>query len=327
MKYNYPVKYAAMPIIEQVGWSHGLNELKRNYDVVCYIVSKCYLLSDKTKYKENGKNEKVYEVVFPYQKGQYYSWERVTPSFNVFNHACTNSDFVEKVFDSYEEALEFVTQKNKKLFDKTLVHLSYTEDLAAQLSKKREEFNDMLSRYKMLEQQILANTSDFKQSNVKALNKLIMKNKGKIKVLSSSLYEFLEYSSYSKFIVYSISIEQYDKLVTLINNQDTSDISEIMENASPILYYDCEAKEKNIMAIDQDGNVLYYINEWETLKSNDEQKIPSVELKEIDDKTSHLFTTETLEDIMLSFNEHKYINPNEIQGSVLKKTLFDKNKE
>ena len=208
-----------------------------------------------------------------------------------------------------------------------MVHLSYTEDLAAQLSKKREEFNDMLSRYKMLEQQILANTSDFKQSNVKALNKLIMKNKGKTKVLSSSLYEFLEYSSYSKFIVYSISIEQYDKLITLINNRDTSDISEIMENASPILYYDCEAKEKNIMVIDQDGNVLYYINEWETLKSNDEQKIPSVELKEIDDKTSHLFTTETLEDIMLSFNEHKYINPNEIQGSVLKKTLFDKNKE
>ena len=71
MKYNYPVKYAAMPIIEQVGWSQGLNELERNYDVICYIVSKCYLLSDKTKYKENGKKEKEYEVVFPYQKGEY----------------------------------------------------------------------------------------------------------------------------------------------------------------------------------------------------------------------------------------------------------------
>ena len=68
MKYNYPVKYAAMPIIEQVGWSHGLNELERNYDVVCYIVSKCYLLSDKTKYKENGKNEKEYEVVIHIKK-------------------------------------------------------------------------------------------------------------------------------------------------------------------------------------------------------------------------------------------------------------------
>ena len=44
MKYNYPVKYAAMPIIEQVGWSQGLNELERNYDVICYIVSKFHPL-------------------------------------------------------------------------------------------------------------------------------------------------------------------------------------------------------------------------------------------------------------------------------------------
>ena len=39
MKINYPVKYAAMPIIEQVGWSHGLHELERKYDVVCYIIN------------------------------------------------------------------------------------------------------------------------------------------------------------------------------------------------------------------------------------------------------------------------------------------------
>ena len=180
-----------------------------------------------------------------------------------------------------------------------------------------------------MEQQILANTSNLEQSNVKELNKLIINNKGKTEVLSSSLYEYLNYSSYSKFIVYSISPEQYDKLVTLINNQDISDISKVMENASPILYNDCEAKEKNIMVIDQDGNVLYCINKWETLKSNDEQKIPSVELNDIDDETSHLFTTETLKDIVLSFNEYKYkyINPDEIQGPVLKKTLFDKNKK
>ncbi len=43
-----------MPMIEQ--------------DVVCYIVSKCYLISDKAKCKENGEGEKEYEAVFPYQK-------------------------------------------------------------------------------------------------------------------------------------------------------------------------------------------------------------------------------------------------------------------
>ncbi len=315
MKYNYPVKYAAMPIVEQVGWNHGLNELERNCDVSCYIVSKCYLLSERTNYKEDGKKEPEYEVVFPYQKKRYDIWERITPSFHIFNHACTNSNFVEKVFDSYEEALEFATHKNKKLCDKTCFYLP---------SKKRKEFDDRLSRYKMLEQQILDNTSDIEQSNVKELNGLIISNNGQTKVSSNNLYEYLKLASVLNFIVYSISPEQYDELETLISNQDISDISKVMENASPILYHDRKAKEKSIKVIDQDGNILYCINEWETLKSNDGQKIPSVELNNIDDETSRLFTTETLEDIVLSFNEHKCINPYEIQGPVLKKTLFGK---
>ena len=177
MKCNYPVKYAAMPIIEQIGWSHGLNELERNYDVVCYIVSKCYLLSDKIKYQESGTSLKEYEVVFPYQKGQFYSWERVLPKFNLINYACTNSHLVDRVFDNYEDALEFATQKNKELCNKTWVHLPYTEDLYDRISEKKQEFNDKLRSYKRLEQQILINTSDLEQSNVKVLNKLIINNK------------------------------------------------------------------------------------------------------------------------------------------------------
>lgn len=325
MKCNYPVKYAAMPIIEQIGWSHGLNELERNYDVVCYIVSKCYLLSDKIKYKESGKSLKEYEVVFPYQKGQYYSWERVIPEFNLINYACTNSNLVDKVFDNYEEALEFATQKNKELCDKTWVYLPYTEDLDDRISEKKQEFNDKLSSYKMLEQQILINTSDLDQSNVKELNKLIINNKGKIKVLSRNLYEHLKFSSVSDFIVYSVSPEQYEKLIALLGNQDVCDVSRVIGNVSPILWN--ESNNKNIMVINQYGNVLYYINEWENLIDNNEQKMPSVELNSISDEIECLFTTETLEDIVLSFKQHEYINPDEIQGPILKKTLFDRNKK
>ncbi len=325
MKCNYPVKYASMPIIEQIGWSHGLNELERNYDVVCYIVSKCYLLSDKIKYKENGKSLKEYEVVFPYQKGQYYSWERVIPEFNLINYACTNSNLVDKVFDNYEEALEFATQKNKELCDKTWIYLPYTEDLDDRISEKKQEFNDKLSTYKMLEQQILINTSDLEQSNVKELNKLIINNKGKIKVLSRNLYEHLKFSSVSDFIVYSVSPEQYEKLIALVGNQDVCDVSRVIGNVNPILWN--ESNNKNIMVINQYGSVLYYINEWENLIDNNEQKMPSVELKSISDEIECLFTTETLEDIVLSFKQHEYINPDEIQGPILGKTLFDRNKK
>ena len=318
MKCNYPVKYAAMPIIEQIGWSHRLNELERNYDIVCYVVSKCYLLSDKIKYEESGKKLKEYEVVFPYQKGQYYSWKRVIPEFNLINYACTNSNLVDKVFDNYEEALEFATQKNKELCDETWVYLPHTEDLADRISEKKQEFNDKLSSYKMLEQQILINTSDLEQSNVKELDNLIMNNKGKIKVLSRNLYEHLKFSSVSDFIVYSVSPEQYEKLIALVGNQDVCDVSRVIGNVSPILWN--ESNNKNIMVINQYGNVLYYINEWENLIDNKEQKMPSVELKSISDEIECLFTTETLEDIVLSFKQHEYINPDEIQGPILKKT-------
>lgn len=111
MKINYPVKYTAMPIIEQVGWNNGLNELERNYDVVCYIVSKCYLLSDLTRYKEDGQSVREYEVVFPYQLGDYNNWKRTIPLFNLYSGNSINSNRVNFVFDSYEEALKYATKK------------------------------------------------------------------------------------------------------------------------------------------------------------------------------------------------------------------------
>ena len=46
MELNYPVKYALMPVREQVG---------REYEIVMYIVSKCYLISEK-KIKKSEKN-------------------------------------------------------------------------------------------------------------------------------------------------------------------------------------------------------------------------------------------------------------------------------
>ena len=325
MKYNYPIKYAAMPIIDQVGWSHGVNELERNYDVVCYIVSKCYLVNDKTIYKANGQSEKEYEVVFPYQKTKNNRWEKNIPSYNVFNHSCTNSNFVERVFDTYEEALNDATHKNKDLCDKTWIYLTYTNDLVDRISKKKEEFDDRLAIYKMLEEQILANTSDINPFNIKELNKIVINKDSKIRFLTSSLYEYLEYSSYSKFIVYSISLEQLSELETLINNQNISDILKIMKNATPILYHDYDDLEEGIKVIDPNGNVLYYISEQEILKDNKEQKIPPVELKNIDSNTNCIFTTETFEDVVLSFSKYKDINLDEIQGPILKKTIFTKN--
>lgn len=69
MKYNYPIKYAVMPIYEQVGWCNGLNDLERKYEIVYNIVSKCYVMKMKLLIIfATGKSEKRYDVVFPYIK-------------------------------------------------------------------------------------------------------------------------------------------------------------------------------------------------------------------------------------------------------------------
>lgn len=170
----------------------------------------------------------------------------------------------------------------------------------------------------------MTHTSDLEQMNVKELNQLIINRKGKMKILSRSLYEYLKYSSSSRFVVYSISSKQYNELIALINNQDTSDIPKSIENASPILYHDYVSVKENTLVINQNGEVLYCIDEGETLKNNDRQEISSVKLDAIDDETDQFFTTETLKDIVLSYSEQEDIELHKMGGQDLKKTLSKK---
>ena len=51
---KYPIKYAVMPIEEQIGWYPGLNELEREYSVVANIVSKCYVIREDKEYLQDG---------------------------------------------------------------------------------------------------------------------------------------------------------------------------------------------------------------------------------------------------------------------------------
>lgn len=293
MKYNYLIKYAAMLV-----------------DETCYIVSKCYLLNAKTIYNENGKKEIEYEVAFPYQKKDNI-WKRVPPSFK--------QDIVYEVFDTYEEALKDVSNKNRELCERTWINLALTDDYHEQVSKKEEDYNNILAKYKVLEQQILDNTLDIDQANVKELNEILKVSKNRIEILSSSLYEFLKFSSYTKYVVYSLPLEQYSKIVELITNSKGKGIPRTLLQASPILYHNPE-EEKRIMVLSKNGVVTYYIDDREILIDNDE----IIKLDSFDENAKQVYTTETLEDIILSFRKHKCINQSNIEGISLKKSLREK---
>ena len=318
MKINYPIKYAAMPIIEQVGWSHGLHELEREYDVVCYIVSKCHLISDLTKYTEDGRSVKQYEVVFPYQPGEFSRWQRVIPSYNLIHGYCTNGNKVEEVFDTYESALSFVSKKNEELCKKSYIYLPYSENYAEKIQAKKDEFAIKLDEYKLLEQQILLYTQDMEIGKNKQLSNVIRISNDSGRVLSANIYEILNLFDSEKFVVYSVSQEQYDSLVKLINKEKIEDIKSLIGPHQGLLLH--KEKDDCIKLAIEEGCGAYYLKDNRINHDINLDKVNIKSFENLDGDTIIFYTTETIDDLLKSYKKYSEIDLNEVKGPVLKKT-------
>lgn len=306
MKVNYPIKYAAMPIIEPVGWSHGLHELEREYDVVCYVVSKCYLISDLTKYLENGSVIKEYEVVFPYQPAEFDRWQRVTPRYNLMHGYSINSNKVDTVFDSYDDALIYVTEKNEQLCEKSWVCLPCTKDIMEKIQEKKDEFDTRLTKYKILEEHILFNTSDMVVGENKKLNNVVRYLNGDCRVLSCNIYDILQIFDNDKFVVYSVSLEQYNDLIKFISEEKKEDIKSIVSNAQDLLIH--RAKNDVIkLAVEVDIGAYYFKNN--SIDYDDKlEKVTKDDFENVDEDTLIFYTTETIQDLMNSYKKYSEID-------------------
>ncbi len=149
MKYNYPIKYAVMPIYEQVGWRCGLNDLEREYGIVYNIVSKCYVINETTNYFATGNSEKRYGVVFPYNRdGIYEEWNRVFPSYNE-DLQNSNLTTVDNIYDDFDKALENANMKNMEVLEKMELGIPYTSDNAY-----KERIDEINRIYKKREKNI-----------------------------------------------------------------------------------------------------------------------------------------------------------------------------
>lgn len=262
MKNNYPIKYALMPIEEQTGWIHGLNELEPDRNVIAYIASKCYKISDKTEYYQTGIEKKSYEVVFPYEREDYGVWVRVEPSFNLMHGSCINCITVDKVFDSYEDAHQEACKKNHKLALKSYGYLPCDFNFSECIRQFKEEYEEKLTIYQDLEQKIEQNTKDLVVAENKKEQNIIIVNNGKVMNNTCSLYEFIKLFSYESFCVYNTSIEEYNAMKSEIkNNGKLDDFSTIRDN-NCLLVND---KEKNIVQIinygDKDEIGCFYLKD------------------------------------------------------------------
>lgn len=312
MKINYPIKYAAMPIIEQVGWSQGLHESEREYDIVCYIVSKCHLISDLTKYTEDGRTIKEYEVVFPYQLSEFDTWKRIMPTYNLIHGYCTNSTKVDEVFNSYEEVQNYVTNKNNELCEKKLKYLPFSK-----VEEKKNNFTSKLAEYKILEQHILLHTDDIKNEENKKLNNAIKITNNSVKILPCSIYEVLQVFDKEKFVVYNIQQEQYNNLINLTNEEKINDIKSVIGHTEGLLIH--KTKDDFIkLAIEQDDRT-YYIENNNIFYNYKLGKVTKDDFENIDEDTLTFYTTETIEDLLNSYKKHEEIDFRKIKDPVFKK--------
>jgi len=312
MKINYPVKYALMPIVEQVGWSHGLHELERDYDVVYYIVSKCYLINDLTKYKEDGSSVREYEVVFPYQPSEFNSWKREIPSYNLMHGGCINSNKVDRLYDTYEEALKCVKGKNESLCEKTWVSLPITKDILDRIQEKKDEFNSKAEEYLALQELISLNTLDMEVSHNERLDNVIEMSKNGTRVLNCSIYEVIRLFGSDSFAIYNISKKDYDRIMKTGNIDEVKDI----QKNGIILHKD---KNSSIVLATAEDIGAYYIENNGIGYDEKLDRVDHTSFSYLDEDSLVFYTTETLVDLLKTYKKYPIITREQVKEKVKKR--------
>lgn len=288
MKYNYPVKYCAMPV-ETNDWFNSKNYIN------AFIVSKCYVINEIISYSIDGTKEINYKVVFPYQKIIYTDndYERVYPQFDSYGNL-KNGVLTKCLFDSKEEAENYVESLNKS-FNSTNSTLAYQDE--------KNSYID-LDAYKILENNIELLTNDMIVNNSAVKNEIIFCSKEENKILEISLYDFISYYKNMDFYVCSVD----DKII----NEIKLDISNkkwfkkyTANHFKPLLF----ANNGNIKIANNSNDCgSYYLDQNEKL--NYSKKIPSfvndARFMRNDDMLK-IYSTETFDDIINSYKNKESI--------------------
>ena len=284
MKNNYPIKYAVIPMVEQVEWYHGMRDLEREFGIVCYIVTKCYVTSETKKYYQDGTSEIKYYVVCPFEYKEFDSWKRCEPSYNLIDGYCTNSTVTRLLFDSYDEAIKCKNEKNKILLEKKWVYLPYNEEFEQKRNKIIEEFNKTLDYYNQLEKTIEKKTPELKIDNIIKEQSVFAYQNGSLNHLYDSIYYLMKLYNNDDFKVFSVTDSQFEEL----KNGNTSFIKECF----PLIIYDSKAK---VMRLMNPGTPDKFINEG-VIRDNYHGT-----LRRPDSNCISFYTLETYQDIIDSY--------------------------
>ncbi len=172
---NYPIKYAIMPVEEQVGWASGVHGLVKDIDVVAYIVCKCYVIAERRKYASDGTSKIESEIVFLYNRRTVYgSFEPAVPEFSLYGK-CTNSILVDAVFDDFDAAKSEATRRNEQIKRKSFLTISFQKDVEKQMEEIKTKHGETIEKYTQIEASITADDIEITASHEVTLRELIDK--------------------------------------------------------------------------------------------------------------------------------------------------------
>ena len=112
---GYPIKYVPCGIYD-------------NEALLCYIPVQCYLVQEKTSYK-NGKVNKSYKVVYPTKINTLGDSRYNVPEFVRGTNNCYNSQVVHDISDNFEEIADCCEKFNHTLLaDKKIDYIKTIRD-------------------------------------------------------------------------------------------------------------------------------------------------------------------------------------------------------
>lgn len=278
MKYNYPIKYTAMPIKS----SDGL--------LIGHIVSKCYVIKEVCENSLDGNIEKYYEVLFPFEVN-----EKEVKRIKALSS--DNKETVFKVFDDFKSAKEYVEQMNKDLFSKAIICANF--DILNIISQSFD--------FHSIEKKINEESYDLVVGRVPKEQRVILEDKQILSIADYSLYDVLSNFKKNSYRVFNISQEEYNRIKITQESSDLKDARLFIRNNpknNQALIYDYE-DSKEVKFYFQNDQLVRTSADSTMEDPSSEKKFYTMESLE-DLVESYIATLANPEDTDVLFNGKKY---------------------
>lgn len=264
--------------------------LKEERKADCYIVSKCYVVSEEKRFDCFGNYQMFYKVVFPYkqeygvQKDECFL-KRQEPIFDKYGE-CINSVSTKYVYTTYDEAKKQVSEANK---------LSYFT------SGEQEVIKNFQSNCLELEKDIALGTGYLKPNFPIKKHEVIMEYNYDAYIQSFSIYDYIE-----------SSFDKKNDFPAIVYTVPKSDLNKMREEALVYQNIPEDLKKKcQLLFINEDDSGIKIYNSskfkydgyYHLLKDSVyfvDEKIKMPTEKELRDYVK-FYTTETCSDLLNSY--------------------------